>query len=152
MTQTSQPAPKCSILRSLNVIGDHWTLGALRCVFLGVRRFEAMQRELGVATNVLSGRLRGLVDNGILVRVPYQERPRRHEYQLTPKGAELGSIILTLKVWGDRYLQPAGPFSEARHAACGSAIDVVAHCPSCATPVPVDTVLFVPTARSPAAS
>src|SRR5947207_15431979 len=79
----------CSIARTLELIGERWTLLILRDVFLGVRRFEDFQASLGVARNVLSSRLGRLVDEGILHRRQYQERPARFEDRLTEKGIDL---------------------------------------------------------------
>src|SRR5918912_904639 len=76
----------CSVARALEVLGDRWTLLVLRDAFSRIRRFEDFQRSLGVARNVLTDRLSRLVDEGILKRVPYQERPVRFEYRLTEKG------------------------------------------------------------------
>src|SRR5262245_27675371 len=80
----------CSIARSLEVLGERWTLLIVRDAILGLRRFDDFQASLGVARNVLADRLGRLVDAGILDRVPYQDRPERHEYRLTPMGRELG--------------------------------------------------------------
>ncbi|MCQ0007623.1 winged helix-turn-helix transcriptional regulator [Actinomadura madurae] len=79
----------CSIARSLEVVGDRWTLLVIRSAFEGVRRFDDFQDVLGVARNVLTDRLNRLCDEGIMRRVPYQVRPERHEYRLTRKGVEL---------------------------------------------------------------
>src|SRR3954468_15276829 len=82
----------CSVARALEVLGDRWTLLVLRDAFRRVRRFEDFQRSLGVARNVLTDRLTRLVDEGIMRRVPYQERPVRFEYRLTEKGRELWPV------------------------------------------------------------
>ena len=79
----------CSVARALEVLGDRWTLLVIRDAFLGVRRFDDFQRDLGVARNVLSDRLARLVDEGLLERHRYQERPERFEYRLTEKGIDL---------------------------------------------------------------
>jgi DNA-binding HxlR family transcriptional regulator len=86
----------CSVARALEVLGDRWTLLVLRDAFSRVRRFEDFQRSLGVARNVLTDRLGRLVDEGILKRVPYQERPVRFEYRLTEKGRELWPVRMNL--------------------------------------------------------
>src|SRR5205085_11366574 len=75
----------CSIARTLELIGERWTLLILREAFLGTRRFDHFQRNLGIARNILQVRLERLVGAEILERVPYQERPVRHEYRLTSK-------------------------------------------------------------------
>lgn len=121
----------CSILATLEIIGDFWSMAVLRCVALGIRRFGHIQTELGVATNVLSDRLARLVDAGILDRVLYQDRPPRHEYVLTTHGMELVPIVIALKSWGDRHLQERGPWSRIRHQGCAQAVEVAVVCPDC---------------------
>lgn len=76
----------CSIAQALDVVGDWWTLLVVRDAARGVHRFEEFQRELGVSRKVLTERLKLLVEAGVLTREPYQERPVRHEYRLTPRG------------------------------------------------------------------
>jgi DNA-binding HxlR family transcriptional regulator len=95
---------RCSVARTLSIIGDRWTLLVLRDCFLGIRRFEQFQERLGVTRQVLSDRLRRLVDHGILSREPYQDRPPRHEYRLTPKGRDLYPVMLSLLAWGDKHM------------------------------------------------
>ncbi len=124
-------ATHCAILRTLNVLGDIWTLGILRCVFYGQRRYTEIQRELGIATNVLADRLDALVGHGILERIPYQDRPPRHEYVLTPKGADLGTAIIALREWGRRHLDWDQTLPPLRHTTCGGAIDAVTICRNC---------------------
>jgi DNA-binding HxlR family transcriptional regulator len=99
----------CSIARSLEVIGDRWTLLIVRDLVLGVSRFDEFLESLGVASNVLADRLNRLVDEGIAERVPYSERPERYEYRLTAKGRELGLVLLALMQWGDRHISAKPP-------------------------------------------
>src|SRR6476659_10471164 len=91
----------CSVARSLEVVGERWTLLVLRDAFLGIRRFDDFQRSLGVARNVLQNRLERLVEHGILERARYQERPERFEYRLTEKGLDLWPVIVSLISFGD---------------------------------------------------
>jgi DNA-binding HxlR family transcriptional regulator len=122
----------CSIARALEVLGDRWTLLVLRDAFMRVRRFEEFQRNLGVARNVLTDRLNRLVEDGVLKRVPYQERPVRFEYRLTEKGIDLWPVIMTLLQWGDRYyLEDDGPPVVVRHRDCGGAITSHLTCDKC---------------------
>src|SRR3954451_9147473 len=93
-------AQVCSIARSLEVVGERWTLLILRDAFLGIRRFEAFQQSLGVARNVLQTRLTRLVEEGVLNREQYSDRPPRHEYRLTDKGLELWPVLVALLQWG----------------------------------------------------
>jgi DNA-binding HxlR family transcriptional regulator len=99
----------CSIARTLEVVGDRWTLLVVRDVALGRKRFDELQASLGVASNVLTDRLNRLVDEEVLERVLYSERPERFEYRLTKKGRELGVALLALMQWGDRHLSDKPP-------------------------------------------
>src|ERR671921_9197 len=86
----------CSIARALEVLGERWTLLIVRDAMMGLRRFDDFQHSLGLARNVLADRLGRLVEAGILERVPYQDRPVRHEYRLTQMGRELGTPVISL--------------------------------------------------------
>jgi DNA-binding HxlR family transcriptional regulator len=131
----------CSIARALELVGERWTILVLRDVFLGVRRFEAIQRNLGVARNVLAARLDRLVDEGILEKALYQERPPRHEYRLTDKGLDLWPVIVELLQWGDRHLAPAaGPPVVIRHRGCGGTLGERRICTRCGEPLGVRDV------------
>jgi DNA-binding HxlR family transcriptional regulator len=124
----SAGASRCSVLGALTIVGDFWTLGLLRCLFNGLSRFGELQRELGIASNVLADRLGRLVHAGILERVP---AGKRHRYVLTPTGAELAPMVLALKTWGDRHLTPQGPTWIWHHAGCASPAEVQVRCPDC---------------------
>jgi DNA-binding HxlR family transcriptional regulator len=114
MLEREYQGQNCSIARALEIVGERWTLLIIRDVFLGLRRFEQFQESLGIARNVLTGRLNWLVGEGILERVRYSERPRRHEYQLTPKGRDLLVLIAALREWGDKYLSEKPPTLSRR--------------------------------------
>src|SRR5215472_10729049 len=126
----------CSLARTLAVIGDRWTLLILRDAFLRVRRFEDFERSLKIARRVLSERLSLLVEEGILARVPYQEKPTRYEYRLTDKGLDLYPAILSLVHWGDKhYANRNGPPVIHRHIKCGHDFRSVLTCSECGEPV-----------------
>src|SRR6202047_2760876 len=91
----------CSMARTVSVIGDRWTLVILRDCFLRVRRFEDFQERLGITRPILASRLKKLVDEFVLVKVPYQRRPLRYEYRLTQKGLDLYPIVMSIVHWGD---------------------------------------------------
>ena len=97
----------CSVAMTLEIVGERWTWLIIRDAFLGLTRFTEFQQSLGIARNVLSSRLNRLVDEGILERVPYGERPLRFEYRLTEKGRELFVALNALRQWGDTYLSEA---------------------------------------------
>ena len=106
MSEATWDRSRCSVAGTLAVVGEKWSLLVLREAFLGVRRFADFQRVLGAPKAVLTDRLGTLVEQGILVRVPYQpegER-QRHEYRLTPKGRALYPTLVALMEWGDTYL------------------------------------------------
>jgi DNA-binding HxlR family transcriptional regulator len=99
----------CSIARSLELVGDRWTLLIVRDLVLGLSRFDELLESLGIASNVLTDRLNRLVDEGIVERVRYSQRPERFEYRLTVKGRELGLVLLALMQWGDRHISAKPP-------------------------------------------
>ena len=99
----------CSIARALEVVGERWTLLIVRDAFLGRRRFDEFQESLGIARNVLADRLGRLVDEGVLERVRYSDRPERYEYRLTRKGRDLQVALAGLRQWGDKYLSERPP-------------------------------------------
>jgi DNA-binding HxlR family transcriptional regulator len=122
----------CSVARSLEVVGERWTLLILRSVFLGVRRFDDLHHELGITRSVLATRLRGLVDAGVLERVVYHERPTRYEYRATSKGRELWPVVVHLVRWGDaHYPEPTGVPRLIEHADCGGRPDEHLLCDRC---------------------
>jgi DNA-binding HxlR family transcriptional regulator len=122
----------CSIAGALEVVGERWSLLIVRNIFLGLRRFDELQSQLGIARNVLQARLVRLEENGVIERVPYQERPLRHEYRLTEKGLDLWPTIVALMKWGDRYTPPeGGPAVVVEHRGCGGTIDEHRICERC---------------------
>jgi DNA-binding HxlR family transcriptional regulator len=124
--------PVCSIAGALGLIGERWTILILRDVFQGRRKFSEMQRSMGVARNVLAARLQRLVDEGILERRPYSERPERHEYFLTEKGLDLWPVLVDLLHWGDKHLDRGGePAMRLVHKRCGGEIDDHRICERC---------------------
>ncbi len=121
----------CSIARTLDIVGEKWTLLVLREAFYGVRRFADFHRAIGCARNILSARLRTLVDEGILTREPYQEPGRRHrfEYRLTEKGIGLFTALVALMHWGDRYVaDDMGPAAILSHRDCREPLRVELRC------------------------
>ena len=151
MRRTSFATLDCSIAQTLEVVGEWWTLLILRDAFQGVRRFEAFQRDLGIARNVLSDRLNRLVDNGILERRPYQSQPPRSEYRLTSKGLDLYPVLISLMRWGDRWAAgPAGPPVSLSHKECGHEGLPVLSCRHCGAEVGARDMRFEQRAPAPA--
>jgi DNA-binding HxlR family transcriptional regulator len=130
--RTSLQDHPCSIARTLDVAGEWWSPLILRDVAYGVRRFGELQEDLGISANVLADRLDALVTEGLLAPVLYQQRPDRHEYVLTEKGADLIPALLALMQWGDRWTWPDGRGPVAvSHGACGHEVTVQVRCEHC---------------------
>jgi DNA-binding HxlR family transcriptional regulator len=132
----------CSIARTLELVGERWTLLVIREVFNGHRKFSEMQRSLGVARNVLAARLETLVDEGILERRAYSERPERYEYFLTEKGLDLWPLMIDLMQWGDKWepLPEGRPMIVVHKGECGGEIDHRRICTKCGKPLTVREV------------
>ena len=126
----SMRLPSCSIGRAMDILGERWTLLILRECFYGVRRFSVMQRNLGIARNILSARLQLLVRTGILERRRYQEEPERFEYKLTQKGLGLYPAVVAIMRWGDEHLCGGDAPVVLRHT-CGGVADPVMVCSHC---------------------
>jgi DNA-binding HxlR family transcriptional regulator len=144
MRRTSLRDRNCSIAQCLEVTGDWWTLLILRDVFLGVRRFDGLQADLGISRNVLARRLDQLVADEILERRPYSDAPPRAEYVLTEKGRDLWPVLSAMRQWGDRWAAPAGPPVEVVHVGCGELTTVVPTCAACGEPLTAGDVRAVP--------
>ena len=122
----------CSIASTLEVIGDRWTLLVLRDAFRGLRRFDQLQADLGVARNVLADRLARLVEHGVLEKIRYQDRPPRYEYRLTQKGVDLSPALVAMMRWGDKHLVPDEvPPVVLIHDRCGTTVAQSFHCGAC---------------------
>ena len=121
----------CSIARTLDVVGEKWTLLILREIWYGSSRFSDLHRMLGCPRNLLADRLRTLVEHGILSTEPYREdgSRSRSRYTITSKGNDLVPAVLGLLQWGDRYrADPAGPAVITRHHGCGATLSVQVRC------------------------
>src|SRR5271163_370038 len=103
MQHKSFQGMQCPIARSLERIGEWWSLLILRDAFHGLTRFDQFQRSLGIAPNMLTRRLNGLVDSGLLERRLYSERPPREEYVLTERGRDFRTVLWTLVAWGNKH-------------------------------------------------
>lgn len=106
--RTSMEGAECPVARSLNAIGDWWSLLIVRDAFDGLRRFGEFQRNLGMAKNILSARLRTLVAHGIFDLVPASDGSAYQEYVLTEKGQGLFPLIIGLRQWGEAFFYEAG--------------------------------------------
>lgn len=138
----------CSVARSLAILGDRWTMLVVREAFSGTKRFEEFVAYTGGAPQVVSSRLRRLVDEGILKKVAYSERPRRFDYRLTEKGRDLHPILVAIMNWGDKWLDDGcGPPNQLRHIGCGHVTRPVMVCAECREDVSIATLRTEPSAR-----
>ncbi len=100
---------QCPIARSLERVGEWWSILILRDAFHGLTRFDQFQESLGIAPNMLTRRLNSLVEAGLLERRRYSERPPRDEYVLTETGRDFRPVLWALLAWGNKYFAPEGP-------------------------------------------
>jgi DNA-binding HxlR family transcriptional regulator len=144
------PEQVCSIARSLEVVGERWTLLILRDAVVGLTRFEEFQESLGIASNVLTNRLKLLCDEEVLERVADPQRPGRPKYVLTEKGRELAPALFMLLKWGDRhYSTPNGPPRLTLHAGCGGSIGSDFRCDRCGKQAKGGEIEFAPGPGAP---
>jgi DNA-binding HxlR family transcriptional regulator len=120
-----------SISAALAVIGDRWSLLVLRGVFRGIHRFSELREDLGIASNLLTTRLNRLVDEGVLERMQYQDRPARFEYRLTDEGRDLSPVLVSLMHWGDRHRGDGATPTVLVHRECGAAVENITRCTAC---------------------
>jgi DNA-binding HxlR family transcriptional regulator len=132
----------CGIARALEVIGERWTLLIVRDALYGVRRFRDFQAHLDIPKAVLSDRLSGLVEHGILERLPDSNHAGRSLYELTDTGRDLWPVLHAMVVWGDRHDLPNSRLY--RHAACGNELDSAAGCPACGITPTVEDIVTEP--------
>jgi DNA-binding HxlR family transcriptional regulator len=124
-----------SVAATLQVTGDRWSALLIRESFYGSTRFDEFQQRLGIATNILTQRLRRLVDLGILTRTVYRQRPARHEYRLTEKGLDLYAVPLSMLSWGDRWVFAGRPPVRLTHEKCHRLLTPILTCSTCAEPI-----------------
>ena len=126
----------CSIARSVDILGDWWTPLVLREAYYGLRRFDEFEASLRIGRNVLTQRLKRLVDEGLLERVQYSERPPRFEYRLTEKGRDFWPVLAAMAAWGDRWLDRGrGEPVLLRHTTCDHLTTATVACSHCGEPL-----------------
>lgn len=121
----------CSLARSLDMIGEWWSLLIIRDLFYGIKTFDALCGDLGIARNILSDRLKKLTERGLIDRCPKDTGTRRKAYCLTAKGNDLFPVIMALVAWGDRWESPDGPPIIFRHKPDGHPARPVVICSQC---------------------
>src|SRR3954453_10965981 len=125
MQRTDFSRMRCSIARSLAAAGEPWSPLVLRDIWVGINRFDDLQRDLGISRKVLADRLRHLVEQGMVDRRPYSDHSARYEYVLTQKGFEFVDALMIMAQWGDRWTAgDAGPPVLRRHRPCGQVTQI----------------------------
>ena len=132
----------CPIARGLDVLGDPWVVLVLREVMLGAHRYDELHRSLGAADNVLSNRLRRLVDAGLLTRQPYGSGARRWEYHLTEAGADALPVLHALAQWGNRHTPAPRGALRIVHRGCGAEATSADWCDACGVALTPDNVAW----------
>ena len=140
---TRKNSPRsCAAASALEVVGEKWALLALREVFLEVRRFDRIVANTGAPRDVMAKRLKRLVDNGLLMRVRYSERPERYEYQLTEIGADILPVLLTLTQWGEKHTVADDKSASRWSHGCGSELHLDLSCHTCRKSVDRHSVAY----------
>ncbi len=131
------PRP-CSVAAALEILGERWTLLAIREMAYGVHRFDQITAYTGASRDILANRLRKLEQRGIIERRQYNEHPPRYEYHLTDSGRELVPVLRALRQWGDRWAvdEPAVSF----HHDCGHQLEIDQVCRACGEVVRTENV------------
>ena len=123
MQRTRFADMRCPIARSLERVGEWWSILILRDAFLGLTRFDDFQASLGIAPNMLTRRLRALTEDGLLERRRYSEKPPRYEYLLTPRGRDFRPVLVALMAWGNRHFASEGPAMQLVDERTGEVVE-----------------------------
>ncbi|MEZ5215124.1 MAG: helix-turn-helix domain-containing protein [Ilumatobacteraceae bacterium] len=116
-----------------DLVGDKWSMLLVRALFRGIHRFDDLQADLGISRAILAARLKELNQAGIVDKIPYQQRPTRYEYVLTPMGVELSPALVALVRWGNRYFGDADHRTVLVHAPCDTEFEQGFWCETCQT-------------------
>ncbi len=145
MQRTSFADFHCSLARTLDIVGEWWTPLVIARIAVGLRRFDDIQRDLGVSRKVLAERLDTLVERGVIERRPYQEHPPRYDYVLTEMGGDLVPALMALLAWGDRWAaDDSGPPARLNHLHCGRDTEPTVCCSQCGEPLAYRDVIMRP--------
>jgi DNA-binding HxlR family transcriptional regulator len=125
----------CPIARSLERVGEWWSMLIMRDALHGLTRFDEFQTSLSIAPNMLTRRLNSLVEAGLLERRRYSEHPPRHEYRLTKRGRDFRPVIVALMAWGNKHFAPEGPSVILVNRKTGTAVDPILSDPATGRPV-----------------
>lgn len=125
MQRTDFSDVRCPVARSLERVGEWWSILVLRDAFLGITRFDDFQASLGIAPNMLTRRLRALTEAGLLERRRYNDKPPRYEYVLTPRGQDFRPVLVALMAWGNRQFATEGQAMQLIDEVTGEVVQPV---------------------------
>lgn len=125
MSKSERAPTQCPVGRTLERVGDGWTFLILRDAGHGLTRFDQFQKSLGVAPNILTKRLSALVEDGFLEKRAYSTRPPRHDYVLTDRGRDFGSVLTAMLAFGNRWFAPEGAASQLVDRETGKAAEPI---------------------------
>jgi len=130
------PGRPCSVAATLNLVGEKWSLLAVREIAFGNKRFDMIARNTGAPRDRLAVRLRALEAAGIVVRRQYSDHPARYKYELTQAGRELREVLMAIRAWGDKWAVETPPAAFGH--TCGEDLDAAVICRNCGAEVNPD--------------
>jgi DNA-binding HxlR family transcriptional regulator len=133
MSRDEQTATETGVVAVAALVGDKWSMLIVRALLRGIHRFDDLQGDLDISRPILAQRLKRLVAAGLVDKVPYQERPLRHEYRLTPMGLELSPALVALVRWGNKYFGDPQASTVLAHAPCDTELEQAFWCRTCRT-------------------
>jgi DNA-binding HxlR family transcriptional regulator len=140
----------CPIARSLERVGEWWSMLILRDALHGFTRFDQFQKSLGIAPNMLTRRLNALVEAGLLERRRYSERPPRDEYVPTARGRDFQPVLIALLAWGNKHFAPEGASVQVVNTRTGAAVEPILVDPATGRPIQKPDYAFAPGPAAPA--
>ncbi len=144
MQPRKTPQSECPTARTLESVGEWWSILILRDAFQGCTRFEEFQRSLGIAPNILARRLKHLTAQGLFTRRLYHKRPDWYEYVLTEKGRSFFPVVAAMFAWGNRYLSPREKSLLMADRASARLVEPIVVAAETLAPITLDSVVLVP--------
>jgi DNA-binding HxlR family transcriptional regulator len=149
MQHKSFDSMPCPIARSLERVGEWWSMLILRDALHGFTRFDQFQKSLGIAPNMLTRRLNALVEAGLLERRRYSERPPRDEYVPTARGRDFQPVLIALLAWGNKHFAPEGASVQVINTKTGAAVEPILVDPATGRPIQKPDYAFAPGPAAP---
>jgi DNA-binding HxlR family transcriptional regulator len=144
MQPRKKPRSECPTARTLESVGEWWSILILRDAFQGCTRFDEFQRSLGIAPNILARRLKHLTEQGLFERRLYHKKPNWYEYVLTQKGRDFFPVVVAMFAWGNKYLSPHGEALLMEDRKSSLRVDPIVVAASTLAPITPDNVVLVP--------